>query len=396
MESPLPHESELERLQSLNRYGLLDTLAEEAFDRIVAIAAQVFETPISLFTLIDHDRQWFKSRVGLDVEETDRTISFCGHAVAASDFLLVEDAHDDARFADNPLVTGHPYIRFYAGAPVCSADNFPLGTLCVIDSKPRKFTRKNRLLLESLGREIESQLEIRRISRARRRLVEERAVLINMIAHDAKNVFTALDWSIDAFKMDHGKDVQQLKIFDDSIDILRKLCQSMTRINNHESNDLEAIPAEVPLQRWLRLTAARATTATGRARMTLETNFDVPDRMFVTDTDLLDRIIGNLYINAIMACSAGKRILIGAQLNSDGDLIVTCEDDGPGIPEGNEALIFEPFFSEHADGTRGDGLGLSICRMAAAALGGTIQYQPASPNGAKFTVRIPEMSNSHA
>ena len=154
MEPPVLHEKEEERQHSLNQYGLLDTIAEEAFDRIVSIAAQVFDTPIALFTLIDRDRQWFKSRVGLDVEETARAVSFCGHAVANSDFLLVEDAQKDSRFTDNPLVTDGPRIRFYAGTPIYSADKFPLGTLCVIDSEPRRFSKDDQLLLESLAREL--------------------------------------------------------------------------------------------------------------------------------------------------------------------------------------------------------------------------------------------------
>lgn len=396
MEPPVPHEKEEQRLHDLNQYGLVDTLAEESFDRIVAIAAEIFDTPIALFTLIDRDRQWFKSRVGLDVEETARTISFCGHAVASSDFLLVEDTEKDARFTDNPLVTGAPHIRFYAGMPIFSADDLPLGTLCVIDRKPRIFNSKSRMLLESLAREIESKLEIRRISAARRRLVEERAVLINMVSHDAKSIFSALGWSIDAFKKEHGSDSQSIHEFQNSINMLGKLCQSMIRINNNDSEGLTADARPVPLKRMLEFCAARAGAATKRANMNLATNIQVPEYKFVTDSSLVDRIVGNLHSNAVQACGPGASIRIDARLDDNGDLLIIIEDDGPGIPENSEQQIFEPFFSQRADGSEGDGLGLPICRLAATALGGTIQYAPVKPSGARFTVRIPESSEHNA
>ena len=220
--------------------------------------------------------------------------------------------------------------------------------------------------------------------------------MINMISHDAKGIFSALGWSIDAFKKEYGDDSQQINGFQDSINMLGKLCQSMIRINNHESHGLMAVPCEFSLLRWLRTAAARAETATDRAEMTLVREFDVPDRRFVTDSSLLDRTIGNLYTNAIIACSAGAKIRFIARIESDDFLVLAIEDNGPGVPDDSVDLIFEPFFSERANGSSGDGLGLPICRLAAAALGGTVQYAPVSPNGSRFTVRVPEMNIHHA
>src|SRR5436309_3320908 len=130
--APIPA-NEAERLAALTRYCVLDTLPEPAFDRLTRILQHVIGVPTVLVSLIDTDRQWFKSRIGLDATETPRNVSFCGHAVFQRKMLIVPDACQDPRFADNPLVTGPPGLRFYAGAPLITSDGFALGTICAID-----------------------------------------------------------------------------------------------------------------------------------------------------------------------------------------------------------------------------------------------------------------------
>lgn len=135
--APTPDDDH-ERLAALHALLILDTPPEERFDRIVAFAAEEFDAPIALLSLVDRERQWFKAKVGLSACETGRDISFCGHAILQSDIMEVPDALDDARFADNPLVTGPPHIRFYAGAPLRLESGLTLGTLCLIDTRPRR------------------------------------------------------------------------------------------------------------------------------------------------------------------------------------------------------------------------------------------------------------------
>jgi PAS domain-containing protein len=136
---------EASRLAALRRYEILDTGSEEAFDRIVELAAAMFNTPIALISLIDEDRQWFKAKVGIEATETPRAWAFCDHAIREGDALVVADARDDERFADNPLVTGDPHVRFYAGAVIETTDGEPLGTVCVVDRKPRPPLDDNQL-----------------------------------------------------------------------------------------------------------------------------------------------------------------------------------------------------------------------------------------------------------
>ncbi|MEZ5292768.1 MAG: ATP-binding protein [Vicinamibacterales bacterium] len=150
------------RLSALRRYRILDTEPEQRFDDLTMLASQICETPISLITLIDTDRQWFKSRVGLDVVETVRSVAFCTHAIRQEGILQVPDAAGDDRFRHNPFVTGEPNIRFYAGAPLVTPDGHALGTLCVIDVKPRRLSAPQLRALAALRRQVEAQLELRR------------------------------------------------------------------------------------------------------------------------------------------------------------------------------------------------------------------------------------------
>ena len=154
---PIPHGETL-RLKSLHSLKVLDTEPEERFDRITRLARNIFKVPIALVSLVDGDRQWFKSRAGLDATETPRDISFCGHAIVGDDVFVVPNAQDDQRFCDNPLVLDEPSIRFYAGYPLRAPNGARIGTLCIIDREPREFTKNDAEMLRSLGEMVEAEL----------------------------------------------------------------------------------------------------------------------------------------------------------------------------------------------------------------------------------------------
>jgi len=153
--------SETERLAALHRYRILDTRPEQAFDDLTLLASYICETPIALITMVDADRQWFKSTVGISATETSRSISFCSHAIQQTGIYIVTDAAHHEKFRENPFVTGDPNIRFYAGAPLITPDGQALGTLCVIDRVPRTLTPSQLDALEALRRQVQAQLELR-------------------------------------------------------------------------------------------------------------------------------------------------------------------------------------------------------------------------------------------
>jgi len=158
MIKPAIPSDESQRLKTLRDLRLLDTPPEERFDRVTRLAKQIFSTPIALVSIVDADRQWFKSRQGLDAEETHRDISFCGHAILDDKVMVVNDAENDERFCDNPLVCGDPNIRFYAGCPLTAPDGSRVGTLCIIDDKPKDLSDEQLHLLRELGRMVEEEL----------------------------------------------------------------------------------------------------------------------------------------------------------------------------------------------------------------------------------------------
>ena len=163
MTAPLP-KNEKQRLKVLWQYSVLDTMPEEIFDDLTELAARICEAPVAMITLVDEDRQWFKAKVGVSINETSRDISFCAHAITQPGLFIVPDATRDERFAKNPLVKSDPKVRFYAGAPLVSPDGYALGTLCVIDKVPRELRPEQKQALRILARHVVSQLELRRRS----------------------------------------------------------------------------------------------------------------------------------------------------------------------------------------------------------------------------------------
>jgi GAF domain-containing protein len=163
MKAPLPG-NETKRLAALKEYRILDTGAEQSYDDIAVLAAHICNVPIAVISLVDKTRQWFKSKVGMDQQQTSRDVAFCAHAILQDEPFIIKDATLDLRFANNALVTGEPHVRFYAGIPLINLEGLALGTLCVVDHLPRRLSSVQQEALQALSRQVMALLELRRVS----------------------------------------------------------------------------------------------------------------------------------------------------------------------------------------------------------------------------------------
>lgn len=183
--APIP-ENEQQRLEWLRQCDILDTLPEAAFDEATQLAAQLCQVPIAAINLVDDHRQWSKSSVGQDKSEGSRDISFCAHTILQPDLIVVPDARDDTRFADNPLVTGDPHIRFYAGAPLITTEGFGIGSLCVVDCVPRQLTPEQASVLRLLAHQIVGRIEFLRHVALQNELINDRERLLREVQQVAE------------------------------------------------------------------------------------------------------------------------------------------------------------------------------------------------------------------
>jgi hypothetical protein len=197
MTVPSIPQNEEKRQASLDKYKILDTLQEEEYDNITQLAARILDVPIALVSLVDNDRQWFKSRVGLSALETSREISFCGHAINYDDVFVVENALEDERFSDNPLVTDGLNIRFYAGAQLSTEDGFNIGTLCAIDDKPKILSEEDKKFLKILSKNVMNLLELRYKNSELKIQIEESTIinaeLSKILAEKERNVQKSIE-----------------------------------------------------------------------------------------------------------------------------------------------------------------------------------------------------------
>lgn len=244
-DAPIPPDDE-SRVAVLRGLELLDTPPEQRFNRITRTAARLFGVPISTVTLVDEKRQWFKSRYGLFVPETPRNVSFCGHAIVGDEIFVVEDAQSDPRFADNPLVTGAPFIRFYAGRPIKTPGGVKLGTLCLMGREPRKFGDADLLTLEDLAgwaeREITLSLEFSRMHSRLVSVLENVAEGAILFGPDGD-----IEWANERLgellgrpaRTLHGQGIDDI-VARESLSPVRKVIESLQPNTEHSTNKLDA------------------------------------------------------------------------------------------------------------------------------------------------------------
>jgi signal transduction histidine kinase len=393
-------ENEEERLQALASYNILDTIPEKDFDDITRIAAHICQTPIALVSLIDHDRQWFKSHHGLDAEETPRNLSFCAHAILDPDnVLVVPDSLMDDRFKDNPFANGPPDVRFYAGAPLMTPDGFPLGTLCVIDSQPRELSQEQIHALEALSSQVVAQLELRKNVRelqfSQKELessVEDLKRFAYVTSHDLKTPLRGMASIVDWLLSDHADQLNDegknyLDLLQSRAVIMQNLIDGIleySRTLNRDRTTYGPLDLAKTIDQAIMLTEAQ-----GIAEFTTS---GIEEAEITSSPMAVLQILQNLIGNAIQHREAETcNIDIAYEKNLDFHMI-SITDDGPGIAPRYHEKIFEMFQTlgpTKKEGDRGTGIGLASVKKLVEKMDGKVDLISDAGQGATFKVYLP-------
>jgi signal transduction histidine kinase len=380
------------RLADLYQYNILDTPAEEEFDHLVKLASHICSVPISLISLIDAERQWFKARLGITEAETPRDTSFCSHGILNGDLFMVPDAANDNRFADNPMVTGSHGIRFYAGVPLTSQDGNNLGMLCVKDTIPRNLTTDQQEALVMLGKQVVKQLEMRLKNQELERITQAQRRIISIMAHDVRSPLGSI---VSLFKLYQNKMIDPDR-FDNFLNV------SSTQLHSTMSL-LENLVA------WGNIQLQPQGLATGTillkdvvdkvfTELTGQTNLKenrlvnrVNESVHLTmDENVLSFILRNLLTNANKFTDKGSITVEG--FNIEKKVIIHVTDTGIGMPATMCERLFlskEKFSRRGTQNESGSGLGLVLIKEFVEKARGSIAVKSTEGQGSQFIIDIP-------
>lgn len=397
--APIPA-SEAERLAALRDYEVLDTPPEQAFDDLTALASFICGTPISVVSLIDQNRQWFKSVRGLDTSETSRDAAFCAHAILQDDVFIVGDATRDSRFAGNPLVTSDPSIRFYAGAPLRTAEGHALGTLCVIDRVPRELTDGQRAALEALSRQVMAQLDLRRHLREMHAGVVRLHELdrlkndfVSMVSHELRTPLTSIRGGLqlvlsDAGTVPDGDARLLLERALSSSERLIRLTNDILDLSAMEAGRLDLRATRCEVARIV-ATACEAVSHMAQGEQRLRREIAADAGMFTVDGDRLVQALVNLIGNALKFSPASTPVTVSAARRGD-RIELVVRDQGPGMSAEDLGRLFRPFQQlEHGRRAGGSGLGLVITKGIVEQHGGTLTVSSRVGSGTAFSLSLP-------
>jgi signal transduction histidine kinase/CheY-like chemotaxis protein len=399
-----PGLTETERLIALRNYQILDTAPEPRFDGIVGLASQLCAAPCSLISFMDADRQWFKARLGMTLQQTRRADAFCTYTIQGERGLIVRDALEDERFRTNRLVVGPPHIRFYAGVPLISPCGAALGTVCVIDYQPREIAEHQMEGLRVLGQQVVTELELRR-SRAQAQAANRaESLFVANLSHEVRTPLTAIAGFAELLQAcevfgEHDERGQWVQMIHQNTEQLLTLVTSLLDVTRLETGDLLVNPGSAYIRHLASevYLGARPVAAEKGLKLTLKVDALVP-RLLITDAQRLRQVLACLVDNAIKFTEAGG-VTIRMQLESSPSgpvLRLDVIDTGPGIPDAHQPRLFECFEQADPSSTRvhgGTGVGLFISRGICERLGGSLELTGSSASGSTFTIRVPAHSD---
>ncbi|SDS34883.1 sensor histidine kinase [Christiangramia echinicola] len=391
--------NEKERLQALHDLDILDTEAEDAFDNIVEMASLACNKPVALITLLDDDRQWIKSKIGTELCDSERHEAYCAHAInSPGELTLVEDATKDERFKNNPLsLDNGRRIRFYSGIPILTVDNYPLGTLCLLDDKPGNLSEDQKHVLKKLGKQVEALLDLRikntELSRLREELYDHNQILkdfAGMVSHSLKMPLANMVVTADILKKRLSEAIDETD--NDHLNYLKnsgiRLSDYITDILNYYDSSKESYAQSEDLDLNEHLEHV-----IDLLNITQDCIINLPDENVLVHTNpsALTQIYFNLLSNSFKYNDKNTvSIDLGFSENPT-HYIFTVKDNGIGIPEDRQTEIFKLFTAHEMDdryGKSGNGLGLSTVKKIVEFLGGKIWVQSEEGQGATFNFTI--------
>lgn len=396
MISPNIPANEQERLNAVRSYGLLDTLPEEEYDDLTCLIASVCETPISLITLLDADRNFLKSHHGIPISESPRDISFCGHAILEPlDLFIVEDARIDKRFEDNPLVKESQAI-FYAGAPLYDSKGLALGTLCIFDQKPRKLTDVQKNTIISVARQVVKLFELNRnnlrLKQIEQELISRNEELKNfagLVSHDLKSPLENITSLARTFKNEYGQSIdadgnQYLNYIEESSETLKVYIDGM--LTHYRSDEMLTAPKEkIPLQTIYE--EIEDMLFVDNAEFEHSTN----EAILNVNKPALLQILLNLVGNALKYNHKDIPFVSTRFSEDEFFYYFEVEDNGMGIDEEKQKVIFDLFATgtdKDRHGAKGNGIGLATVKSLVTKLGGTIQVASTLGQGTTFSFTV--------
>lgn len=390
-------ENESVRLAELYEYNILDTLPEQEYDDITKVASDLCSMPISIISLIDKERQWFKSRVGLDSTETNRDLAFCAHAILSpSDMFIVPDPTIDERFKDNPYVIGEPHIGFYAGVPLVSPQGNAMGTLCVMDNKPNELTEEQKVTLRALARVVTAHMELRKKNfqlAEQKQLLEQTNIdlsqFAHVVAHDIKSPCNSIHAAATIFKQMYNDKLNEegLEMLDMMIDTSRHATKMVDGILSHTKmvNTADIARRKFTFDSCVHDLKALLT-------IPANTHIDVVngDMEVYTSKTMLVQILLNLCTNAIKHNDKEDARITLSVHEIHGGHCYSVKDNGPGIPEKDHQNVFELFRTLNTSGveSKGHGIGLATVKRLVEKLNGAIEINSELGKGCEFKIYL--------
>ena len=399
--------SETGRLKKLLEYNILDTPEESDFDELVELASDICEAPISLISLLDDKRQWFKAHQGLNVRETPKEISFCQHAIRQENIFLVNDALLDLRFKNNPLVTGFPEIRFYAGMPLTTNEGFNLGTLCVIDKVPRTINETQQKALKTIAKQVVKQLDLKliynKVNIYNNLLETERAQLLesnktkdkifSIVAHDLRTPLINIKSVLELYGEGNFKEEELnffIKNLIDTVKLTSEMLDGLLIWAKSQLKNVEPIISKFPINELILKEISFNKSNIDKKEILVKTDF-FKNIEVLSDAEMLTIVIRNLLSNALKFSNFGGVILISTELD-DNNLIVRVSDSGKGISKENIVKIFKETEYISTYGTnneKGIGIGLHLCKALLNKNNGKIWVESEINKGTTFSFSIP-------